>query len=67
MFPNLLAEMKRNNITQNDITRCIGKCHSNTNFKFKGKTEFTLKEMELIRQNIFPGLSLDYLFERKEK
>lgn len=67
MFPNLMAEMKRNNIKQDDIAKCIKKCHSNTNFKFNGKAEFTLKEMQEIQKNIFPGLTLDYLFERKEK
>jgi hypothetical protein len=67
MFPNLLAEMTRQKITQDDIANDIGICHSSINLKLTGKREFTLKEIQLIKEKFFPMFTLDYLFERKEK
>lgn len=65
MFHNLLAEMARIGISQGDICRCINKCHSNVSEKINGKREFKLSEMKKIKEEFFPDLSLDYLFETK--
>ena len=67
MFINLNAEMARYDITQEDICKCISKCRSNVSEKMNGRREFSLKEIKLIRTNLFPDCSLDYLFQVKEK
>ena len=66
MFPNLLAEMARNNITQEQLQAATGRNKSTISEKLNGKREFTLIEIKNIRDKLFPNLSLDYLFEIKK-
>lgn len=66
MFPNLLAEMARNNITQEELQIATGRNRSTISDKLNGKREFTLVEIKNIKDKLFPNLSLDYLFEEKK-
>ena len=67
MFINLLAELARNNIKQKTLAKNLRISEKTLINKLKGKTEFTLKEM-LIIKHIFHNKELEYLFyNEKEK
>lgn len=62
MFKNLQAEMIRNGITDNEIIKTLGISAKSFNNKMTGRTEFTRKEMFLIKSVHFPDYDLEYLF-----
>ena len=64
MLRNLMAEMTRENLETKDIAVAIGRDVKSVSNKISCKTEFTRKEMVLIKKTFFPNLSLDYLFEQ---
>ena len=64
MFPNLNAELARENLGANNIAQVIGKDLRTAKNKLNGTTEFTLMEIFAIRDNLFPKLGLEYLFRR---
>lgn len=66
MYPNLNAEMARNNIMQLDISKELNLGAPNLSEKMNGKKDFKLKECKKIKKAFFPNLSIDYLFEAKE-
>lgn len=67
MFRNLLAEMVRNNVTNDDLMKTIGcKSEKTLNNKLNNRTEFTRKEMFLIKKVHFPDYDLEYLFQEFE-
>lgn len=59
LYPNIRAEMGRNNLTIKKLANNLGLSTNSVSFKLNGKREFTLSEIESIA-NIF-GCSLDYL------
>lgn len=59
---NLEAEMARNGIIKKDIVELIGKTYKTVQSKFNGKSEWTYEECVMIRDSLFPTLTLDYLF-----
>ena len=63
MFRNLEAEMTRASINSEVIAETIGKSYNTTRSKISGKKPFTLDEAAAIKKKLFPGFSLDYLFE----
>lgn len=65
MFPNLNAEMARKDMTMKSLSEETNITYDSMKNKMKGKTEFTLSEMNRIKDK-FPGCSMDYLFEYKE-
>ena len=65
MFPNLLAEMARQRLTGKDISKAVNISYDSWRNKMTGKTEFTRVEMVSIRNQIFPKMTLDYLFDEK--
>lgn len=67
MFPNLQAEMARNGITAADIARVIRKTDKSVKNKMNGVGDFSLTEIVNIRDNLFTGIALDFLFERGDK
>lgn len=67
MFPNLRAEMARNGINATDIARVIRKTDKSVRNKLNGMGEFSLDEVVNIRNTLFPGIALDFLFKREEK
>lgn len=67
MFPNLKAEMARQNITAKDISKKLNISPKSITNKMLGKTEFTRIEIFIIKTTFFPNLSIDYLFECENK
>ena len=65
LYPNIKAEMGRNNLTIKKLAAKIGISPNSLSFKLNGKREFTLSEMEAIA-NIL-DCSLDYLVGHKVK
>ncbi len=65
MFANLIKEMKSScpKITQAKIAKLLNIAEKSVSARFNHKVEWTRKEMFLIRDNFFPDLNLDYLFE----
>lgn len=64
MFRNLLAEMARYNVTNADLVATLNlKSEKTLNNKIAGRTEFTRKEMFLIKTKHFPNFDLEYLFK----
>ncbi len=59
LYPNIKAEMGRNNLTIRELANNLGLSTNSVSFKLNGKREFTLSEIEAIA-NLF-GCSLDYL------
>lgn len=51
------------NVTLYDIQNLL-KCSERTvRNKLSGTTDFTYSEVKSIRDNLFPGMSIDYLFD----
>lgn len=61
-FPNLKAEMARSSINCSDIAKCTNKEERTVRNWLSGKTEPTLLDVKNIRDTLFKGLTLDYLF-----
>lgn len=60
---NLEAEMKRNNISRNDIANLLGISYRTVHSRFNGESEWGYSECVKIRDSYFPEMSLDYLFQ----
>jgi len=67
VFPNLKAEMARNNIKSMTLAEILGISYDSVINKINGKTDFTRSEIFKIRDTLFPDLSLDYLFKTIEQ
>lgn len=67
MYPNLNAEMARRNITSQKIGEVLRKCEKTARNKLNGDTPFTISEARLISEQLFPGMSIDYLFEKNKE
>lgn len=64
MLNNLSAEMARYGISINDIKTLIGKSDRTTRDKIRGRYDFSLPEAILIRDKLFPSLTIEYLFAK---
>ena len=60
---NLAAEMARNGVSAAAIQKVIGCSPRTVTNKMSGTTEFTVGEAMEIRNQLFPGLQLEYLFQ----
>lgn len=67
MYPNLNAEMARNNITQIDISKALAINPATVSDKMNGKKDFKLKECKKIIKDLLPNNTIDYLFELKSE
>lgn len=64
MYGNLLAEMARYKVNNEDLLKTLGFSSAKTlNNKLTGRTDFTRKEMFLIKKEHFPNFDLEYLFK----
>ena len=61
---NLKAEMQRNGLTVRDIMRTIGCSEKTARNKINGETDFTYPEAEEVRNRLFPGMRMEYLFHQ---
>ena len=66
MFPNLSKELKNKGITYRAVARLIGCSEKSVQNKMSGVTDFTLTEVLLINENMFPEYELRYLFKRQQ-
>lgn len=64
MFTNLASELKRKGISTRAVAGLIGCSEKSVLNKVNGTTEFTLSEVLLINENLFPEYELKYLFRR---
>ena len=68
LFPNLLAELARLNISKTGLARMTGISVTSIYSKFNGITDWTLEDMDAIKHVLEDEggqeLSLDYLFRR---
>lgn len=62
MFRNLNAELARKGMSTMNLADVLGVSKKTANNKLSGRSEFTLSEIKKI-SGIFPGASLDYLFD----
>ena len=61
---NLSAEMARNGVTNSDIKALLG-CSDKTVFnKVHGLTPFSVWEAIKVRDELFPGMRVEYLFAK---
>lgn len=63
MYRNLKAEMVRNKISNKDIADLLGLRAATISDKINGKFPFKLCEAFKIKNNFFPSLTIDYLFD----
>ena len=64
MLANLRIEMIKRKITGRDIGKCIDKSEKSVSNKIHEQSDFTRKEMFLIKKNLFPDIEdMRYLFE----
>ena len=64
MFPNLARELKNKGITYRAVAGLIGCTEKSVQNKMSGVTDFTLSEVLLINENMFPEYELKYLFKK---
>lgn len=64
MLNNLRAEMTRNNILYEDLAKATGRDVKSISNKIACRTEFTRKEMLIIKKTFFSELTMDYLFSQ---
>ncbi len=68
LFPNLLAELARLNMSKSELANEIGMAVSSIYGKFNGSTDWTLDDMDAIKRALEAHggqeTSLDYLFRR---
>ncbi len=65
MFDNLIAEMARNKVTNEDLANCLEVTLNTISNKLRRRTEFTRKDMWKIRNTFFPNLTIEYLFDNE--
>ncbi|UWG96831.1 hypothetical protein LPY66_18430 [Dehalobacter sp. DCM] len=65
-YPNLAAEMARTGLSPADIASVINSTPKTTRDKLNDKYPWIISEMKKIRDDCFPGLTLDYLFYCEE-
>lgn len=64
MYRNLEAEMVRKGIKRKDISELLNVRYATVVQKLNGKYKFNLDEALIIKENCFPELSVEYLFEK---
>ena len=66
MYPNLDAEMARNDIKKRDLAECLGVRYATIIDKTKGRRPFLLDEAIKIKRRFFPHCDLEYLFAKSQ-
>lgn len=64
-YSNLKAEMVRKGIKISDLSKLLGKSISSIDKLVACKTRLNLEDAFKIRDTFFPGMTLEYLFEKK--
>lgn len=61
-YPNLIAEMTRLNITENDLAAEVGRSTDTVRNWLKGKGDIPVGKAFIIQAKFFPTYPIDYLF-----
>ena len=67
MYKNLEAEMVRENVSRKDLAILLNVRYATIIDKLKGRYSFTLDEAFKIKNEYFPHLTFEYLFEVEEQ
>lgn len=67
MYPNLRAEMARQNISANEIGRLLGKTASAVRAKLNGKSSITIEEAKKIKSYLKTDVLMETLFSKEAK
>ena len=67
MFPNLTAEMARNNLSIKSMATILNMNYDTLRNKLCSKSEFTRAEMFAIKKAFFPDFSIEYLFRYRHE
>ena len=62
IYPNLEIEMVKKRVTRKQIAMVTGKSESAVSERMTKKGKLKFSEAVQIRDELFPGLSLDYLY-----
>lgn len=62
MYPNLKAEMARNNVEIQAIMDVTGKSRAAVSNNLNGRGSFSIGEAIKIKNCLFPTFTIDYLF-----
>lgn len=62
-FPTLVGEIAKRGIKRKTIAESIGICDKSLKNKLSGKSPFTWPEVQMIRNQFFPGMTTDDLFQ----
>ena len=62
MYPNLKAEMARNNVEIQDLVDVTGKSRAAVSNNLNGRGSFSINEAISIKNRLFPSFTIDYLF-----
>lgn len=65
-FPNLYAELSRVGLAKRDLAPIIEVSAKTLYEKLNGKAPLHWEEAKKIRNEIFPGMNIEYLFSEKE-
>ena len=60
----LVGEMKRMKIRQRTLANLLGLTSNAVSYKLRGEREFTADEMYKIRDEYFPNMTIDELFQK---
>lgn len=63
MYPALRKEMKERKVRGKDIARLLGFAEMSVSNKMTGVTPWRLNEAFMVRDEFFPDLTVDYLFQ----
>lgn len=64
-YETLEKAMKEHDVSRKDLAKCLGVRYATVIDKLKGRTSFAFEDAEKIRDEYFPGYSLEELFEHK--
>jgi transcriptional regulator with XRE-family HTH domain len=64
-YPNLSAELKRYDITQEEMAERIGRKPETVSRWLNGKSKMPVEACFQIKEIIFPSMSVDYLFSNE--
>lgn len=62
LYPNLVAAMAVNEVTQKSVAKMLGISETAMKKRMNGRTQFKLREAEKIQLTYFPDIPLSQLF-----
>lgn len=66
-YPNLEAELARSGLTRDDVATALGLHPSGVYLMLSGKRKISVTRATEIRDKLFPGMAIDYLFDPNAK